>query len=721
MPIAPALQRFVDDELKRAETLIERSLVETQALLRDGRVVGAAPADRALQLEVGDRLKRLTAAYQTSFIDSLRSRVQDELSRDQGGRGMAPPSGLGGLSLMNESRVEIDIEISRATQLIDAAAEWELRELQTFTSTLIGQTHVSAESNPLRPMLFATALWDAACAVHPGQAQRAALLRASAAACAPLLKKAWSAASTRLEAQGVTPGAYRSVVIVPAGATGLSKAPAQADAGPAMSRLLAALDAGDGTVRLSPGRVVTPTPNSPNVSAPAPASTVEAALAQLDDTLRQWPATALTATQASDLAVRLQAHREAIGQAAGPGRLRQVVALVGRLFDAVSTDPDLLPGLVGPVARLQVPALRVALADAATLDSPQHPVWLLLDRIGEASATYPQAADPRGAAIVALCGRLVEEMGRQRHIDADLFRKALAKVEQFLAAQMQAQLQAAEAPVQALRDAETLQAMEQQIAQRLAEQMAPLRPNASVRRFLGETWARVLAQAIVRHGEDAEPSRRYIKWVDDVLWSVQLPDHPASRQRLKAMLPDLLATLRAGMVSIAVPDAEQTAVLDELVRLHAAALRRSEGEVAPELARQETPSRADPGTPPATESDMIDLTSLETVPAALLPAEPEAAPREGGARQVALLKPSQRRRMFVHGRWARVQLLWRSERGDFLLFAGEVAGQTHSISRRALERLAMAGLLRPLEEHPLSQRALAVVERRLAVAKRVAD
>ncbi len=46
-------------------------------------------------------------------------------------------------------------------QLIDTTAEWELRELQAFTSTLIGQSHVTAESNPFRPLVYATALWDA--------------------------------------------------------------------------------------------------------------------------------------------------------------------------------------------------------------------------------------------------------------------------------------------------------------------------------------------------------------------------------------------------------------------------------------------------------------------------------------------------------------------------------------------------------------------------------
>jgi hypothetical protein len=53
-----------------------------------------------------------------------------------------------------------------------------------------------------------------------------------------------------------------------------------------------------------------------------------------------------------------------------------------------------------------------------------------------------------------------------------------------------------------------------------------------------------------------------------------------------------------------------------------------------------------------------------------------------------------------------VQLLWRSEQGLYFLFAGERPGRTHSITRRALERLDAAGLLQPLEAKPLVQRTL---------------
>jgi len=70
------------------------------------------------------------------------------------------------------------------------------------------------------------------------------------------------------------------------------------------------------------------------------------------------------------------------------------------------------------------------------------------------------------------------------------------------------------------------------------------------------------------------------------------------------------------------------------------------------------------------------------------------------------LRAGDRQRIFLHGRWSRVQLLWRSDRSLFFLFAGESPSRTHSITRRALERLNSAGLVQPLEMRTLMQRAV---------------
>ncbi len=207
MPVAPLFQRFVDDELALAPALVELVVTGTQQLLGESRDGSLSVSERAHHVELVKALQHGRSLYVKAFIESLKKQVAEELEEQRDPGASEVRTGPGSLELMDESRVEIDIEISRAMQLIDSTAEWELRELQTFTSTLTGQRHVSSESNPFRPLIYATALWEAACAICSSQIQRAIVLRTSAGVAAGLLKNAWAAAATRIESQGVQPGA----------------------------------------------------------------------------------------------------------------------------------------------------------------------------------------------------------------------------------------------------------------------------------------------------------------------------------------------------------------------------------------------------------------------------------------------------------------------------------------------------------------------------------
>ncbi len=156
-------------------------------LLGPSKEAAAGGGERIHYADIVSALQRNVPAFEKTFIDSLRRKVAEDLDEQRASTEAAGARGDGmGLELMDESRVEVDIEISRAMQLIDTTADWELRELQTFTSTLVGQEHVSAESNPFRPLVYATALWEATCAIVASQIQRAiscARLPASPPAC----------------------------------------------------------------------------------------------------------------------------------------------------------------------------------------------------------------------------------------------------------------------------------------------------------------------------------------------------------------------------------------------------------------------------------------------------------------------------------------------------------------------------------------------------------
>ena len=713
MLIAPVLQRFVDDELARAPALVERTLAGALQLLRDATDTALSPNERSHHFELVEALQRHAAAFQRAFIDALNGQVAQALLEQQGNPAAEIAAAAGGLELMDESRVEVDIEISRAMQLIDTTAEWELRELQTFTSTLIGQQHVSAESNPFRPLVYATALWEAACVITAVPVQRATLLRVCAGVTAGLLKNAWAAACTRLESQGVEPGIYRTVLLTPAAAVGRSPALPDASKPGALTSLLARMPGGAAELRLGigGGGSAAGTGGSGSAMTAAHTAEFEQALARLDAMQPELPAPTPPQVGFATPANRLAVHRAALVASAGAPVERQTIELLSRIFDAVLTDPQVQPSFQAVLARMQASALRVALREPAMLESHQHAVWLLFDRIGEVSAGHPRPGDARGAALLLCCNALAEELARASAPDGALYRRALNRLDLFLAEQLMAQLRDAEAAVAALRLAEKREIMEQHLSRRLVDQMVPLRTSPGIRRFVTGAWARVMAESILRHGEDHETTRGYIKLVDQLLWSVQLPDHPQSRQRLVSLLPGMLQRLRSGMALIGLPAAEQEAVMNELMTVHTEALRPgargAAGLSAEDIVQRLRDEVLPETTGPMTFSDsVIDLSSLDTVPADVMQAESAAAHTDDPARRVEALRSAQRLRLFVRGRWACVQLLWRSDQSLFFLFAAEGPTRTHSITRRALERLAAAGLMLPLESRTLVQRAL---------------
>ena len=709
MTVSPLFQRFVDDELALAPALVARVLAGTVQLLGPGSAPSAG--ERSQHADLLRALQRDAGAYERAFVESLRRLVTDELEDRRESTFGESRSGLGSLELMDESRVEVDIEISRAMQLIDTTAEWELRELQTFTSTLLGQRHVSAESNPFRPLVYATALWDAASIVTASTAQRALVLRTSAGVAAGLLKNAWAAASTRLETGGVQPGTYRTVVLPSAANFGrvAVEVPRPGGLSPLLSSMPAstAFGAEPGNDLRAGGERAFRNDGGSARRNPE----LEQALLRLDELLRHSPVEASLAGRMEPAASRLEQHRAALLASAGGTPERQIIELVMRLFDAILADTQ-MPSPFRPVlSRMQIAALRVCLGERATLDSFEHPVWQLLDRIGEVSVGQSRLEDPRLSAFLAFAAAVAEEMAGASSPDTALFRRGLNRIDTFLSEQLQNQLRSAHAAVDALQLAERREVLQQHFSQRLTDQMVPVRTTPAIRRFVTGTWAQVIADAMLVHGEQSEATLANLKTVDDLLWSLKIPDHPQSRQRLITLLPGLLQRIRVGMEAVSLPAVEQQLVLNDLMTIHTEALRPgtrgAAGALTPDEIVQRMREEVLPETAPARSfsDSVIDLSSMETVPAEHLPTGGDRGD-EDPAKRVESLRAGDRRRVFLQGRWSRVQLLWRSDRSLFFLFAGESQSRTHSITRRALERLSSAGLVQPLEAKPLVQRSV---------------
>lgn len=463
MPISPLMLRFVEDELSRSAALVERTAATTLSQLQRSERPGStvSGSDRKMQYETADSLQREARLFGQTFVDSLQRLVMADLHGLDSPPSTGAASAMDGLQLMDETRVEADIEISRAAQLIDSATEWELRELQTFTSTLVGQSHVSAESNPLRPSAYAQALWDAVCAINQVPVQRSLLLRTAAAGIATQLKMAWAGACTRLESQGVEPSIYRTMILP----SGIPAAPTAAGdaASKSFDHLLNKMPGSKGAGGASGGataldlRHVAPATPPPSAARSAPIGTgitaaFEQALQQIE-TLLQSRSTAdslAATTTATQTPAPLRAHSAALLSHAHEVIDRQIVELLSRIFEAVLSDAQLSPALRAVMARLQVSALRVALVDRSMLEGHNHPVWLLMNRIASASQVWPQAGDARTGRLVAFCESLAHEIASAPEQTASIYADGLARLEAHLNEELHQQQTQAQPTIDAL-------------------------------------------------------------------------------------------------------------------------------------------------------------------------------------------------------------------------------------------------------------------------------
>jgi hypothetical protein len=96
----------------------------------------------------------------------------------------------------------------------------------------------------------------------------------------------------------------------------------------------------------------------------------------------------------------------------------------------------------------------------------------------------------------------------------------------------------------------------------------------------------------------------------------------------------------------------------------------------------------------------VDLELDDELP----PDPPPPAPAADPSSPIATLQIGDSVTLQLHGEWTDLQLLWTSENGYFLLFAGSGEG-SHSFTRKALEKMFAQGLLRTPDSASALQRA----------------
>jgi hypothetical protein len=269
----------------------------------------------------------------------------------------------------------------------------------------------------------------------------------------------------------------------------------------------------------------------------------------------------------------IRTHREELRQASTGTLDHMVIDVVGSLFDQILSDPRVPPQMARQIARLQLPVLRVALADNTFFSSRKHPVRRFVNRIASLAAAFDEFDDGPGKEFMARVRELVQEIVEGDFDQMDVYTSKLNALEGFIAQQAKCAVEANASAVSVVDGKESDLRIQQRYMLQLRAALTPLSLQDYLRDFLAQVWSQALATATRRDGAQSELVQRLKRAGRDLVMSVQPKGSPAMRKKFLMQLPPLMKDLNEGMKLVGWPDAAQKEFFSKLLPAHADSLK----------------------------------------------------------------------------------------------------------------------------------------------------
>jgi hypothetical protein len=389
---------------------------------------------------------------------------------------------------------------------------------------------------------------------------------------------------------------------------------------------------------------------------------------------------------------------------------KATIEIVALMFQSILAEERIPPAVRVWFARLQMPVLRVAIAEPEFFGSLSHPARQLIDRMGscvmgfDASAIGGSALETEIKRVVQVIEQYPETGRRVFQLVYDEFQKFLSR---FLTEKGPTQRLVSVA--QQVEQKETM-AIQYTIEMRRMLNDMPVRDE--IREFLFKIWAEVLAVAAVKNGPQHEETLALKKGATDLVWAASAKPNRNDRARVIQDLPALLLKLRQGMELLGILGAEQEGHIKVIGdTLADAFLSKTEAipqarieAMATRLANLEDFVGDDPNTDLPLDAESIEL--MLGIDASMIEVVADGGSRPSIA-MVAWAQELQLGNWFTldhNGIIAQVQYVWRSERKQLHLFASP-EGRSYLLQARRMASYLQAGLLLPNEEEALTVRA----------------
>ena len=402
----------------------------------------------------------------------------------------------------------------------------------------------------------------------------------------------------------------------------------------------------------------------------------------------------------------LQKQKQELKSTASTQEERATIEVVALLFQSILTE-DRIPSAVRVwFARLQMPTLRVAMAEPDFFSSAQHPARRLIDRMGACVMGFdaaPQGAGPELEGEVARVVQVVEafpETGRK------VFQTVLVEFERFVEKFFRDQNETTKKGVSLASQVEQRETLAIQYTIELRKLLDGVPVQDGVREFMFQVWADVLATTAMRHGLQSVETRVVREAALELVWIASAKTTREERAEVIRRLGPLLAALRQGMLAGGLPPERQETSLRALnVALTAAFAARTATIDPDQFGRLKTRLEAlDEILPDADfeidDSFALDLSGHESDELEIV-AEGGATPAAGALAATDEMLVGAWYMLDYRDRQEAVQLAWQGMRKQLSLFVS-ASGRCVLFQRRRLAAFLQAQLLVPAQDESLT-------------------
>jgi hypothetical protein len=200
------------------------------------------------------------------------------------------------------------------------------------------------------------------------------------------------------------------------------------------------------------------------------------------------------------------------------------VELVARLFEQLGHQLQQGGNAHHLLSDLQLPVLRMAVADHGFFEKREHPARRLLDTVTAAANDWLDGSDDESNRPLATKLEQLVNRASQEPPSAGLYTTLLADIEHHLALLTRKAQAAERRHVEAAQGRERLDQARHRAGELMAERFVQSPPRGLLRALLDRAWSDVLALTLLRHGEDSEPFRAQLAITDQLLGRLPVDD-----------------------------------------------------------------------------------------------------------------------------------------------------------------------------------------------------